>query len=308
MNKCRKCGAAISDNDLMSWECMSCGKAFNINLTKLKRLQVQKENPENSGKILLKCPSCGSGMDNGDEKIVCKCSACGNVSGGNLEYFLDNGESSGDSGKNKTGNHNINLIECPECGKKILNKAGSCPNCGCPIEFQKEISNTKNRKGNISKNKIIIFVVTLCCIIALIVSVFILNNRATGLEAEAKKYVKELENMVGTVDVENVVCFSYTSYGEEKISYKYLIIYTQNGKGDFALFLDDEEVGYAGNGYNGGNSNSDAQKTINNFNSLSAQKKYLEYLIGEGDEDIITAEEAQNGAEGIIQLDVKKIK
>ena len=98
------------------------------------------------------------------------------------------------------------------------------------------------------------------------------------------------------------------SYGEEKISYKYLIIYTQKGKGDFALFLDDEEVGYAGNGYNGGNSNSDAQKTINNFNSLSAQKKYLEYLIGEGDEDIITAEEAQNGAEGIIQLDVKKIK
>lgn len=306
--KCRKCGVTISDNDQMSWRCMSCGKAFNVNLSKLKKVQIQKDKIENAGKILLKCPSCGSGMDNGDEKIVCKCFTCGNISGGSLEYFLDNGKSSHDSGETRLENRNINLIDCPECGKKISKKASSCPNCGYPIEIQKEISNTKNRKGNISKNRIIIFVVTFCCIITLIVGVFILNNRATGLEAVAKKYVKELENMVGTVDVENVVCFSYTSYGEERISYEYLIIYTQNEKNDFALFLDDEKVGYAGNGYNGGNGNSDAQKTINNINSLSAMKKYLEYLIGEGDEDIITAEDAQNGVEGIIQLDVKKIK
>lgn len=26
------------------------------------------------------------------------------------------------------------LIECPECGKQVSDKAGSCPNCGCPIE------------------------------------------------------------------------------------------------------------------------------------------------------------------------------
>lgn len=226
-----------------------------------------------------------------------------------FRIFFCNGESSGDSGETKTENCNINLINCPECGKKMLNKASNCPNCGCPIErIQKEISNTQNRKGNISKNKIIIFVVTFCCIIALVVGAFILNNRATGLEAEAKKYVKELENMIGTIDVENVVCFSYTSYGEEKISYKYLIIYTQNEKSDFALFLDDEEIGYAGNGYNGGSANSDTQKTLNNLNSASAIKKYLEYLMGEGDEDIITAEDAQNGVKGKIQLDVKKIK
>lgn len=30
--------------------------------------------------------------------------------------------------------------------------------------------------------------------------------------------------------------------------------------------------------------------------------------MGGGDEDIITAEDAQNGVKGIIQLDVKKIK
>jgi len=26
------------------------------------------------------------------------------------------------------------LIKCPECGKEISDKAGSCPNCGCPIK------------------------------------------------------------------------------------------------------------------------------------------------------------------------------
>lgn len=25
------------------------------------------------------------------------------------------------------------LIKCPECGKEISDRAGACPNCGCPI-------------------------------------------------------------------------------------------------------------------------------------------------------------------------------
>ncbi|MDE6636255.1 MAG: zinc-ribbon domain-containing protein [Lachnospiraceae bacterium] len=25
------------------------------------------------------------------------------------------------------------LINCPECGKQVSDKASSCPNCGCPI-------------------------------------------------------------------------------------------------------------------------------------------------------------------------------
>ena len=28
----------------------------------------------------------------------------------------------------------IALINCPECGKEISEKAKSCPNCGCPID------------------------------------------------------------------------------------------------------------------------------------------------------------------------------
>ena len=29
------------------------------------------------------------------------------------------------------------LIKCPECGKEISSKAGSCPHCGCPIKEEK---------------------------------------------------------------------------------------------------------------------------------------------------------------------------
>ena len=31
------------------------------------------------------------------------------------------------------------LIKCPECGKKISDKADACINCGCPLsEFNKQ--------------------------------------------------------------------------------------------------------------------------------------------------------------------------
>lgn len=37
------------------------------------------------------------------------------------------------------------LIECPECGKKISDKAINCPNCGYPINVSnKEIINISN--------------------------------------------------------------------------------------------------------------------------------------------------------------------
>lgn len=29
------------------------------------------------------------------------------------------------------------LINCPECGKEISDKANTCPNCGCPLEINK---------------------------------------------------------------------------------------------------------------------------------------------------------------------------
>ena len=44
------------------------------------------------------------------------------------------------------------LMDCPECGKKISDKAFSCPGCGCPVEKNKmkievEIQEGKRRGG-----------------------------------------------------------------------------------------------------------------------------------------------------------------
>ena len=88
MEKCSKCGNIISDNDIMAWKCAECGKAFKVNLSKLEKLQMLKEKPENTGKMLLKCSACGKGIDNGNEKIACKCSACGNIMIRNLGDFV----------------------------------------------------------------------------------------------------------------------------------------------------------------------------------------------------------------------------
>ena len=143
MEKCSKCGSAISDNDVMAWKCMECGKAFKVNLCKLKKLQVLKNKPENTGKMLLKCPTCGNGIDNGNEKIACKCSTCGNVMMGNLrDFVIDDLENKNienilrylddENGKTVASS---NLIKCPECGRENVSKsAESCPGCGYGIK------------------------------------------------------------------------------------------------------------------------------------------------------------------------------
>ena len=41
------------------------------------------------------------------------------------------------------------LINCPECGKEISEKAGSCPNCGCPLKntIEKVVVESKKTDG-----------------------------------------------------------------------------------------------------------------------------------------------------------------
>lgn len=38
---------------------------------------------------------------------------------------------------------NMALINCPECGKEISDKATTCPNCGCPVTKETDKSNIK---------------------------------------------------------------------------------------------------------------------------------------------------------------------
>lgn len=139
MEKCTKCGSVISDNDPMAWKCMECGKAFRVNLSKLKKLQILKNKPENAGKILLKCPTCGNGIDNGNEKIACKCSACGNVMMGKLRDFM-NGDAPIHTAKNQIINIpdtmpdiSKDFIKCSNCGNNVPGNSKFCPECG--IQF-----------------------------------------------------------------------------------------------------------------------------------------------------------------------------
>lgn len=61
------------------------------------------------------------------------------------------------------------LIQCPECGKEISDKAGSCPNCGCPIEKQYGVQN-KIQPPTVeslhSIKNILIGVIVLCFIVS----------------------------------------------------------------------------------------------------------------------------------------------
>lgn len=43
------------------------------------------------------------------------------------------------------------LIQCPECGKEISDKASTCPNCGCPIKVEGPVVNTSTE--SISGNR-----------------------------------------------------------------------------------------------------------------------------------------------------------
>lgn len=61
----------------------------------------------------------------------------------------------------------MSLIKCPECGKEISDKAGVCPNCGCPIDNmdEKNVNETEENSEGItdkgkksSKKGLIIFV------------------------------------------------------------------------------------------------------------------------------------------------------
>ncbi len=47
------------------------------------------------------------------------------------------------------------LINCPECGKEISDKATSCPSCGCPIE-KKEMRNNHTEENQEQKDYTVI--------------------------------------------------------------------------------------------------------------------------------------------------------
>lgn len=152
MKECNRCNSVISDSDMMAWKCVECGKVFKVKLSKLENLKRQKNKPENAGKTLLKCPACGIGIDDENEKIACKCSSCGNVMRGNLSYFTDEFAEEKDV---IVPNTKSNLIKCPECGEEIISTIVVCPQCGYRISNQSKIPNVKKDFSRVKKKKLV---------------------------------------------------------------------------------------------------------------------------------------------------------
>lgn len=162
MDKCEKCGMILNDDCVVAWKCKECGKAFEVTLGKLRKIQELKS--KNADKHLLKCSSCGCSLDDGDEKIICKCSVCGNVSGGNLEYFTSANKDTDDE-KINDNNQAIDLIECPECGKKILKDSKLCSYCGYPLGEKKSFHKS-------AKSLLLIAVILVALIVFFVIKAF----------------------------------------------------------------------------------------------------------------------------------------
>lgn len=81
------------------------------------------------------------------------------------------------------------LINCPECGKEISDKAGACPSCGCPIG---ESGSKKHKK--IDSKKVKLLVIVLCAVFILITALVILYVCIIKPTNIYNKAVKEYEN------------------------------------------------------------------------------------------------------------------
>lgn len=151
MTRCEKCGATLQDNDVVYWKCTECDKAFKVDLPKLRNINRLKSKAENANKSLLKCPSCGKGLDNGNELLFCKCASCGNVIKGNLKFFTS--EDNGNEIKNSNTeclNTSSATDKCPKCGEEISKTTNYCPNCGHKfkprLKSKEDIEKHKTRK------------------------------------------------------------------------------------------------------------------------------------------------------------------
>jgi len=67
------------------------------------------------------------------------------------------------------------LIKCEECGKEFSDKANACPNCACPVDYNKKNKNQPKQK---SKNKfcIIYYIVLVISIIIFTSLVFYFSS------------------------------------------------------------------------------------------------------------------------------------
>ena len=127
------------------------------------------------------------------------------------------------------------MIKCKECGKKISDKAKSCPHCGYSYVDDDDIVNEFSKK-NITK---------ICYIIGIIISIFVIgkliykssnNNKiseVTGKWSSVKKSESNSGVSYGFLTLNNNMTCEYSFYyyfeGEKFLPYSCYCIWEMNG-------------------------------------------------------------------------------
>lgn len=114
LDKCPKCKATIGADAQVGWKCASCKKIFKVSFSRLDGVLSRKQKADSVS--LIKCPSCGKDLDDGNEELMWNCLECGNRITGNLEMFK---ERMSDSGKvEKSGKKWVKTSENENSSKK----------------------------------------------------------------------------------------------------------------------------------------------------------------------------------------------
>lgn len=101
------------------------------------------------------------------------------------------------------------MIKCPECQKDISDKAVSCPNCGCPVEYATSDTQTQqpeltpnNNKKPLNKKWLVAGVIAIP-IIVLAIIIGIQSSKKVALDNYKKNYDSAVALMVvGATDAE----------------------------------------------------------------------------------------------------------
>lgn len=98
------------------------------------------------------------------------------------------------------------LINCPECGKEISDKAASCPNCGYPISSTEKIiesqDNTTVSPPTTKSNKNVGIIIAIISIIVIaVILVFVVNNiKKKNAQAKREQAIQEVKTAMDDVD------------------------------------------------------------------------------------------------------------
>lgn len=109
MYKCPKCKSEISTDAQVNWKCASCKKLFKVSFSRLETVLERKQKGSNVS--LIKCPSCGRDLDNGNEEISWSCLECGNRVTGDLMTFKERMNENAVMNKSKTNDRSKRVKE-----------------------------------------------------------------------------------------------------------------------------------------------------------------------------------------------------